>query len=139
MPRQRLLLLLLLGWALGTLALATGLGSSVRTQQLLLPWLRDLGLDELWALRVHKGLRKLGHVAAYAGFAALLAWALAGVRHRAAWVLLAAAVLAVADETVQSFFSSRGASGLDVLLDLLAVGAVLAVLRRRERAPAPRP
>lgn len=131
MPTKRLLVVLLSLWVAGTLVLATGLGSSVRTQEVLLPLLRDLGLDEVWALRAHKVLRKLGHVVAYAGFGLLLWWALAGIRRRAVWVVGVAAGLAVLDETVQAFFASRGASGLDVLLDLSAVALAVFWAERR--------
>lgn len=140
MPKKRLFVVLLALWVAGTLVLATGLGSSVRTQQVLLPLLSDLGLDEVWALRAHKALRKLGHVVAYAGFGLLLCWALEGIRRRAVWVIGVAAGLAVLDETIQAFFASRGASGLDVLLDLSAVALVMYwAERRRRRTVGPTP
>lgn len=138
MRARRLLVLL---WVAATLALATRLGSSARTQAVVLPLLQDLGIDDLWALRIHKGLRKLGHVLAYSGFAVLVWWALAGTRARAAKAVGIVLALAVGDEVFQSFSAGRGASVLDVLLDGAAGG--LAVLwmdrraRRRRAAPLP--
>lgn len=136
---MRLRRLLVLLWVGGTLALAGHWGSSERTQALAVPVLMGIGLDELWSRRLHKVLRKGGHVLAYAGFALLVWWALEGTRHRARTAILLVGVLAVLDETAQAFFTDRGASPLDVLLDVgagaLAVAWVERRARRRGRAP----
>ena len=138
MRARRLLVLL---WVAGTLAFATHLGSSERTQELLLPALEDLGLDRLWALRVHKGLRKLGHVLGYAGFGMLVWWALAGTHARATKAFLVVVGLAIVDEIFQWFSAGRGASVLDVILDVAAGGLAILWLdrraRRREALPVP--
>jgi VanZ family protein len=134
MRARRILVLL---WVAGTLAFATHLGSSERTQGLVLPILEDFGLDRLWALRVHKGLRKLGHVLGYAGFGMLVWWALAGTGRRATKAFLVVVALATIDEIFQSFSAGRGASVLDVVLDVAAGGlAVLWLDRRARRRPA---
>lgn len=135
---MRLRRLLVLLWVAGTLALAGHLGSSERTQSLLLPLLLGLGMDVTSAQRTHKVLRKCGHVLAYAGFALLVWWALEGTRARAGVTLLAVLALAVVDESAQAFFTDRGASGWDVLLDLLAGAAAVAWAERRARGRAAR-
>ena len=134
---MRLRRLLVLLWVVGTLAVATRIGSAERTRDLVVPVLRSWGLDFWQAQTVHKVLRKGGHVLAYAGFALLVLWALQGVRGRYGKALAIAAALAILDEVMQHFTPERGASVLDVLLDAGAAALALAWWRWRigRRAP----
>lgn len=126
-------MVLLPAWVLGVVVLAGPLGSSARTEALVVPWLEGQGVDPLWAHRAHKALRKAGHVLAYAAFAAGLWWALPAARRRAWWAVGAAGALAALDEGLQALHPERGASARDVLLDLLAACLAVAWLERRAR------
>jgi hypothetical protein len=130
---MRLRRLLVLAWVAATVVFATHLGSSERTQAVVVPAFMALGLDELWARRSHKVLRKAGHVLAYAGFALLVWWALEGVKGRARKAVQVVIGLAIVDETLQSLSSERGGSPLDVLLDVLAGTAAVLWAERRAR------
>src|SRR5688572_29715461 len=135
--RVRRLLVLL--WVVATLALATRLGSSERTKTLVVPAFERAGLDTLAAERAHKLLRKGGHVLAYAAFGLLAWWALEGVRGRAAKAVLVAGALAVVDETLQAVTPERGASVLDVVLDVGAAAVAVAWWSARSRRARPPP
>jgi hypothetical protein len=84
------------------------------------------GVPEIWNFAV----RKLAHVVEYAILAAL-AWRAA---RRATVAIAVAAIVAIADETLQSFSMSRSGSPWDVLLDLTGAVLALALLRRAARA-----
>lgn len=92
--------------------------------QWLLPWLTP---DQLKL--AHVVLRKGAHLTEYAILALLWLHALFRARsplRRAAWGALAiSAGWAMLDEAHQAFVSSRGASALDVVLDI--TGAILAL------------
>lgn len=101
--------------------------------------MRWLGFSPEFADVLHRIFRKLGHLTAYALFALLASRSIRGDRPPtlalACWALLAAVLLASADETLQSFSSERGASPLDVLLDGCgAATALYFVTSRSERA-----
>jgi VanZ family protein len=115
---------------------ATEIFSSATTGSLLLALLRALfGSVDAGTFQVlHVGVRKAAHVTVYAVLALLWFRALrreSGEWHMR-WALVAlGACLGVAllDETIQSFMPSRGASALDVGLDML--GAISAVSIQR--------
>lgn len=104
------------------------------------------GVDSDTFRLMHFGLRKAGHIVEYAVLSALLfrAWRGAaadstapGWRRRwAARALGICLVIAASDELRQWFTASRGASILDVLLDMTAAAAVQLliwwVVRRRQ-------
>lgn len=116
---------LVVAWIVATLLLATGWGASTRTEGWLTPRLREAGLSASAAASLHRGLRKVVHVLAYASFALLARAALRGRPQRAPAALLLAFALALLDESVQGLFPERGGSPLDVLLD--CSGAALAL------------
>ena len=68
---------------------------------------------------------------AYAGFAAAVWWVLPPGRRRVGWALLAAGILATADEAAQAFTPGRGASPFDVLLDVGAGALAVGLIERR--------
>ena len=122
--------------------MATSVGSHSNTHGLLIPFLTDtLGFQLEHAHAIHRTLRKIGHVTAYAIFAILLWRALRPARHAFALTVLGGVLLATSDETLQSFMPSRGGSVRDVLLDTAGVllGCAVAAWwrRRRSRVQAP--
>lgn len=106
-----------------------GRGSAAATGSWAEPLMRWLGFSPEFADVLHRIFRKLGHLTAYALFAVLALRSIRGnrppTRTLACWALLAAVLLASADETMPSLSSERGASPLDVLLD--ASGAATAL------------
>ncbi|HEV8525602.1 MAG TPA: VanZ family protein [Terriglobales bacterium] len=123
---------------------STDFFSSVNTGTLLMALLRVLvgSMDPATFFALHLALRKVAHVTVYAVLAVLWFRALrSGSRERyMRWALVALAVclgVALMDETVQSFMPSRGASALDVGLDMLGASAAVASVFFRLRRQGP--
>lgn len=116
-----------------------GRGSAAATGSWAEPLMRWLGFSPELADVFHRIFRKLGHLTAYGLFAVLALRSIRGdrppTRTLACWALLAAVLLASADETLQSFSSERGASALDVLLDGCGAAISLLVVTSRARRP----
>ncbi|MDA1195978.1 MAG: VanZ family protein [Planctomycetota bacterium] len=102
-----------------------------------------LGLSEAASNQAAAVSRKAFHIPAYALLAVLAWFALARVPRRGLAALGVVLVVAITDETLQSFQPSRSGSAWDVLIDL--VGGLLGVWiasrwsARRARGADPRP
>lgn len=116
---------------------STGGASMNRTSRFIRPLLEFLFPDapEQTLLLYHGIIRKSAHFIEYAILAALAYRAFRGssknllVSHPFLAALLSAAIVAVADETYQSFDPSRTGSPVDVLIDLSGAVAALAAVR----------
>ncbi|MCO6509694.1 MAG: VanZ family protein [Aridibacter famidurans] len=123
---------------------STGGASMNRTSRFIRPLLEFLFPEapEQTLLLYHGIIRKSAHFIEYAILAALAHRAFRGssrtllASHPFLIALLSAAIVAVADETYQSFDPSRTGSPIDVLIDLSGALAALAaarfLARRRE-------
>src|SRR5262245_14416546 len=81
-------------------------------------------------------LRKLGHAAAYALLAVLVAWAMGGLRgdpRRAPLAFGIVVAYAITDEIHQAFTATRSPSALDVAVDAAGAGIGVLVYRMVER------
>jgi VanZ family protein len=123
---------------------STEILSSVNTGTLLMALLNAVfgGVDARTFFAIHLGLRKLAHFFVYAVLALLWFRVLRqeSPEWRRRWALVALAVclgVALMDETVQSFMPSRGASALDVGLDMLGASAAMASVFFRLRRKRP--
>lgn len=123
---------------------ATEILASANTSVLLMAVLRALfgSVDPATFFAVHLALRKLAHVTVYAVLAALwfraLRGGLSGWQTRWAFGALAVCLgVALLDETLQSLMPSRGASLLDVGLDMLGASAAVASISFRLRRHRP--
>jgi VanZ family protein len=81
-------------------------------------------------------LRKVGHAAAFALLAVLVAWAIGGLRgdpRRAVAVFAFVVGYAITDEIHQAFTAGRSPSALDVAIDAAGAGIGVIVVRIVER------
>jgi VanZ family protein len=126
-------------WMLLIFAGSTNLLSSQHTSRFLVPFLHWLlpGLSDRTIDEIHLAVRKTGHLSEYSVLAILLWRArrqpVPGARHpwrwaEAAFALGVASVYAASDEFHQTFYSSRGASVHDALLDTLGAAIGLALV-----------
>ncbi|HUF04754.1 MAG TPA: VanZ family protein [Aridibacter sp.] len=121
-------------WTGVVLAFSTGGASMNRTSMFIRPFLEFLfpGAPESTLLFYHVMIRKSAHFIEYAILAALAVRAFRGssrlllASHPFLAALLAVALVAVVDETYQSFEPSRTGSPIDVLIDLSGALAALA-------------
>ncbi len=106
-------------WIVIILGLGSGLGASNETSRFIRPLLVFLFPDALpETLSVYHGyIRKFAHFAEYAVLA-LLAYRAFKPRRPFLFSFLLVAIIAIADETNQSFIDTRTASVFDVLLDI---------------------
>lgn len=129
-------------WMLLIFLGSTDLLSAEHTARFIVPLLRwlDPHMSMTTIAKIHMAIRKLGHVTEYALLASLVwrafrkSWPNASQGRVAAVSVIIAAAFAASDEFHQSFFSSRTASPVDVLIDssgaFLAVALCLFVSRR---------
>jgi VanZ family protein len=133
-----------LAWMGVVLLGSTEIFASVNTGALLMAVLNAVfgSIDARTFFAIHIGLRKLAHFFVYAVLALLWFRVLRqeSPEWRRRWALVALAVclgVALMDETVQSFMPSRGASALDVALDMLGASAAVATAFFRLRRQGP--
>jgi len=111
-------------WGLAILCLSGDLGSGTNTLGLL-KWLVALEPAQLNLINLY--VRKTGHFLAYGlmyllWFRAFRGHAIYGPRRACLWSLGFCLFFASMDETRQWFYSSRGASVYDVILDMSGTG-----------------
>lgn len=123
-------------WTGVVLAFSTGGASMNRTSRFIRPFLEFLfpGAPEQTLLLYHGIIRKSAHFIEYAILAALAYRAFSGssrrllASHPFLAALLSAAIVAVVDETYQSFDPTRTGSAIDVMIDLSGAAAALAAV-----------
>lgn len=123
-------------WTGVVLAFSTGGASMNRTSRFIRPFLEFLfpGAPEQTLLLYHGIIRKSAHFIEYAILAALAYRAFNGssrhllASHPFLAALLSAAIVAVVDETYQSFDPTRTGSAIDVMIDLSGAAAALAAV-----------
>lgn len=123
-------------WIVVILALGSGVGAVNETSRIIRPLLEFLFPDALPnTLAVYHGyIRKFAHFAEYAVLA-FLAYRAFKPRRPFLFSFLLVAVVAIADETNQSFINTRTASPYDVLLDISGCVAVLFAIWLVRRQP----
>lgn len=113
-------------WIVVIISLGSGMGAASETSRLIRPLLEFLFPDALpETLSAYHGyIRKFAHFAEYAVLA-FLAYRTFRPWRPFLFPFLLVALVAIADETNQSFINTRTASPYDVLLDILGGVAML--------------